>query len=219
MNLDDILSAAIAEGRTVLAEKKKPKVPVAEKRALAAKLLSEQVQRPVVQVHKGIFEITCIVAEYVRRTCKTCNHSELCSVPRVFICEQQVGVPSTRRLHRINNQETVMGHIQRGLPVKTEVYSSPAPFCRHCIKEIIDARRPPEERLDSSRDPAPVFSVSGDLPPLPGVVSSEVPSDFSPREDYSIPYIPDHAGSPVPKEVLPGFNGNGQEADLPAGNS
>jgi hypothetical protein len=208
-SLDDLLSAAIAEGKTALAEKKsKARVPVAQKRADLAKLLSVETKASVAPVHKGTFEITCIVAEYVRRTCKHCNHTELCSVPRVFICEQQVGVPSTRRLHRLHSQEVVLSYIQRGLPVKTEVYSSPAPFCRHCIKEILDATRQTAKGSDS--DPA-IHSdgaVSTALLPLPGAVSIEIATQFQALSPECLYNLPDSQGSTSAEELPPGNVGN-----------
>lgn len=132
----DLFAAAIAEGKKILEEKKKPRKRIAEKRLDQAASL--QLPRPIPIIQQGLFQTTCLVAEYVRRTCKNCEHSELSSVPRVFICEQDVRVPATRRLHRLHNKDMVHSYIQRGFPVKTEVYSSPAPFCKHCVKEVID---------------------------------------------------------------------------------
>jgi len=194
-SLDDLLSAAISEGKAALAEKKKPKVPVAEKRALAAKLLTEQTGHTVPPVQKGIFEITCLVAEYVRRTCQNCKHSELCSVPRVFICEQQVGVPTTRRLHRINNQASVLSHIQRGLPVKTEVFTSPAPFCKHCIKELLNARRSTSEGYVQTEGEHSLDPVPEPVPSPPGTVPAPPSPPVQTRSDQQVHNIPDRAGS------------------------
>lgn len=211
MNLDDLLADAIAEGKASLekakqerAEKKKS---FSEKRALAAKLLSEDVSRQVIPVHRGIFEITCIVAEYVRRSCKNCNHTELCSVPRVFLCEQQIGIPTTRRLHRVHSLDTVTSHIRRGLPVKTEVFTSPAPFCRHCVKEVLDATRKTEEISVPDSDLHPGGSVHGTLPSNPGDIRGETPPDLQAWGSESISHFSDQSGSEESKEfqsLLPG---------------
>lgn len=197
MNLDEMLSQAIQEGKRALEAKKQAKrgPSIQERRAAAAKLLTKDVEREVVAVHRGTFEITCLVAEYVRRTCKTCGFSELCAVPRVFICEQQVGVPSTRRLHRMNNQETVHGYVKRGLPVKTEVYSSPAPFCSHCVKEMIDAQRQTSEGASEDTNLSSFELVQQALSDSSGVIPSQDAAGVQAFSSEHLHHLADLAGS------------------------
>ncbi len=171
MNFDDILSDAISQGKAVLAErKKKPREKKAAQKASLESLLS----RPIPVVAKGQYHTTCLVAEYVRRSCSTCGKSELSTIPRVFICEQLISDPSTRRLHRIFNQDTIFSRFQEGLPVKTEVHTVPSPFCTNCLQGVLDyASRTTTERPNAVADVCTVRTVPATLFASPGAVSSD----------------------------------------------
>lgn len=191
MNLNDILADAIAEGAAALAARKlKPK----EKKKIQLESLQTMTGQTILPVSRGVFNTTCLVAEYVRRVCSHCQHTELSKLPRVFVCEQLVSDPTTRRLHRVFDQALVKCHIAAGLPVKTEVHSVPSPFCSHCVQEIIHAARPTTERSDPAAVVHPDSSIRADVPPAPGTLPVEAPAEVSPRGTWLIPYGPNPAG-------------------------
>ena len=141
---DEFLTALIAQGKKL---KKKRGRPRKAKPSMTThgKMDTGQPQR----IRPGSFETKAVIASYLKRYCVQCGHSEIASIPRIFVLKQNKHKSSTRIYTRIETKKE-LEELLLHLPLKTVLYPEPSPGCKHCLQET-DAHAKSKERQRENR--------------------------------------------------------------------